>query len=69
MNILTNGAARGADRPSAERTQAVRAVLADIRAGIDPLDAFSFPSGHTLHAVAFTIVAVAYFPARAVLAL
>lgn len=28
-----------------------------------PLDQFSFPSGHTLHAVAFSIVAVAYFPA------
>lgn len=38
-------------------------VLAGIRAGMDPLDAFSFPSGHTLHAVAFTLVAVSYFPA------
>jgi len=37
-------------------------VLRDIQAGIDPLDAFSFPSGHTLHAVAFTVVAVSYFP-------
>jgi undecaprenyl-diphosphatase len=27
-----------------------------------PLDHFSFPSGHTLHAVAFTIVAAAYYP-------
>lgn len=27
-----------------------------------PLDPFSFPSGHTLHAVAFTIVALSYFP-------
>lgn len=27
-----------------------------------PLDEFSFPSGHTLHAVTFTIVALAYFP-------
>lgn len=26
------------------------------------LDEFSFPSGHTLHAVAFTTVAAAYFP-------
>lgn len=26
------------------------------------LDEFSFPSGHTLHAVAFTTVACAYFP-------
>ncbi|MFT3792065.1 MAG: phosphatase PAP2 family protein [Rudaea sp.] len=27
-----------------------------------PLDEFSFPSGHTLHAVTFTIVALAHFP-------
>lgn len=27
-----------------------------------PLDHFSFPSGHTLHAVAFTLVAAAYYP-------
>lgn len=27
-----------------------------------PLDEFSFPSGHTLHAVAFTWVACSYFP-------
>ena len=38
-------------------------VLRDIRIGIDALDAFSFPSGHTLHAVAFTLVAVSNFPA------
>jgi undecaprenyl-diphosphatase len=28
-----------------------------------PLDKYSFPSGHTLHAVAFTLVAVGYYPA------
>ena len=28
-----------------------------------PLDRYSFPSGHTLHAVAFTLVATAYYPA------
>jgi undecaprenyl-diphosphatase len=27
-----------------------------------PLDEFSFPSGHTLHAVAFSAVAIAYYP-------
>lgn len=27
-----------------------------------PLDQYSFPSGHTLHAVAFTSVALAYYP-------
>jgi undecaprenyl-diphosphatase len=36
-----------------------------IRAWVAPLDEFSFPSGHTLHAVAFTIVALAYYPALA----
>ncbi len=33
-----------------------------IRAWIAPLDEFSFPSGHTLHAVAFTLVALAHYP-------
>lgn len=36
-----------------------------IRAWVAPLDEFSFPSGHTLHAVAFTLVALAYYPALA----
>ena len=34
-----------------------------ITAHIAPLDEFSFPSGHTLHAVAFTLVATHYYPA------
>jgi undecaprenyl-diphosphatase len=34
----------------------------DIFCAAAPLDQFSFPSGHTLHAVAFTIVALAYYP-------
>jgi undecaprenyl-diphosphatase len=29
---------------------------------VAPLDEFSFPSGHTLHAVAFSLVACCYFP-------
>lgn len=37
-------------------------VHAHIAAGAVPLDRFSFPSGHTLHAAAFSIVACAYFP-------
>lgn len=32
---------------------------------VPPLDRFSFPSGHTLHAVSFTIIAVAFVPALA----
>jgi len=34
-----------------------------IRLGTDPLDRHSFPSGHTLHAIGFSIIAVFYFPA------
>ncbi|AWV06920.1 phosphatase PAP2 family protein [Marilutibacter maris] len=33
-----------------------------IHALIAPLDEFSFPSGHTLHAVAFSLVACAHYP-------
>jgi undecaprenyl-diphosphatase len=38
-------------------------VVPAVAAGAAPLDAFSFPSGHTLHAVAFTMVAASYYPA------
>jgi undecaprenyl-diphosphatase len=38
------------------------AVENAVRAGADPLDPFSFPSGHTLHAVAFSVVAIAFYP-------
>ena len=34
-----------------------------VTAGAPVLDRFSFPSGHTLHAIAFTLVACAYYPA------
>jgi len=34
----------------------------NIRNGTAPLDLYSFPSGHTLHAVAFTMVALSYYP-------
>ncbi|NKN33986.1 phosphatase PAP2 family protein [Marichromatium bheemlicum] len=34
----------------------------DIVALVPPLDRYSFPSGHTLHAVVFTMVAIHYFP-------
>lgn len=45
-------------------TRRPRPFAADrhIRAWVAPLDEFSFPSGHTLHAVAFTLVALAYYP-------
>lgn len=35
---------------------------AGIVAHIPPLDEFSFPSGHTLHATSFSLVAVHWFP-------
>ena len=38
-----------------------------IQLGMGPLDRYSFPSGHTLHAVSFTILASAYFPELALL--
>jgi len=41
------------------------AVENAVRAGADPLDPYSFPSGHTLHAVAFSIVAIAFYPVLA----
>lgn len=38
-----------------------------ILALVPALDEFSFPSGHTLHAVAFSTVAIAHYPALALL--
>jgi undecaprenyl-diphosphatase len=35
---------------------------AGILCGTVPLDRYSFPSGHTLHAVSFSILAVAHYP-------
>ena len=35
---------------------------ADITLFTAPLDKYSFPSGHTLHAVAFTLIAGSYYP-------
>jgi undecaprenyl-diphosphatase len=41
------------------------AVIDDIRLGAVPLDRYSFPSGHTLHAVAFTTVVITSYPGLA----
>ncbi|HEU4350336.1 MAG TPA: phosphatase PAP2 family protein [Burkholderiales bacterium] len=38
-----------------------------VLAGAGVLDRFSFPSGHTLHAVAFSMVACAHYPALGML--
>jgi len=40
-------------------------VHSGVIARAPPLDEFSFPSGHTLHAVSFGIVAVSWFPVLA----
>jgi undecaprenyl-diphosphatase len=42
-------------------------ALRSIAAGAPVLDTFSFPSGHTLHAVAFTLVACAHYPRLAMI--
>ena len=48
------------------KTRLVRERPYVLHAGIDcvvaPLDRYSFPSGHTLHAVLFTTIAVAWVP-------
>ncbi len=48
-------------------TRRPRPFASDVRikAWVAPLDEFSFPSGHTLHAVAFSIVAIAHYPSLA----
>lgn len=38
-----------------------------IQCAMPPLDRYSFPSGHTLHAVLFTSIAVTYAPSLAVI--
>jgi undecaprenyl-diphosphatase len=53
---LYRGLKRWTRRPRPFRTHQ------DIVPLVMPLDEFSFPSGHTLHAVTFTIIALAYFP-------
>ncbi|MGA0586570.1 phosphatase PAP2 family protein [Dyella sp. KRB-257] len=44
-------------------------VYAGVIAHVPPLDEFSFPSGHTLQAVGFTVVALAWYPLLAPLLL
>jgi len=41
--------------------------LIGIECAMPPLDRYSFPSGHTLHAVLFTTIAVAHFPELALI--
>jgi undecaprenyl-diphosphatase len=62
---LTGVLALSLYRAMKHRLRRPRPFAADarIRPWVAPLDKFSFPSGHTLHAVAFTTVALAHFPA------
>lgn len=53
--LLSSGLKRWISRP---RPFVVHAAIA---AGAAPLDRFSFPSGHTLHAVAFSVIAAAHY--------
>ena len=68
LHLATTGAVALALYKGLKRwTKRPRPFAADvrIRAWVAPLDEFSFPSGHTLHAVAFTGVALAHYPALA----
>lgn len=49
-------------------THRLRPFMRDeqITPGTSALDQYSFPSGHTLHAVAFTLICLAHFPEWAV---
>ena len=40
--------------------------VAGVRRCVEPRDEFSFPSGHTLHAVVFSVIAMSYFHALAI---
>ncbi|MBU1190105.1 MAG: phosphatase PAP2 family protein [Gammaproteobacteria bacterium] len=42
-------------------------ILPDVKLATAALDEFSFPSGHTLHAVAFSLIGVFHFPHLALL--
>ncbi len=44
-------------------------VLQDVWLTGNPLDYFSFPSGHTLHAVIFSLMTIVYYPALTALTL
>lgn len=61
---LTGALAAGLYRTLKHWTRRPRPFRAhrEIILHVPPLDEFSFPSGHTLHAVCFTIIALAYVP-------
>jgi len=66
---LTGLVALGLYKALKQRFVRVRPYLRHphIELGAAPLDVYSFPSGHTLHAVCFTVIAVAHVPELVVL--
>ena len=61
---ITGAASLAVYRQLKRRARRLRPFAADarIRALQPALDEFSFPSGHTLHAIAFSVVALAHYP-------
>lgn len=62
--LLIGGVALLLYRSLKGRTRRVRPChyATDIAASVPPLDRYSFPSGHTLHAVSFSTIALYYYP-------
>jgi undecaprenyl-diphosphatase len=62
--LLTGAVALAIYKTLKEHTRRERPChfAADIAASVPPLDRYSFPSGHTLHAVTFSTIALYYYP-------
>lgn len=62
--LLTSSVALLLYKSLKSRTRRVRPChyATDIAASVPPLDRYSFPSGHTLHAVSFSTIALFYYP-------
>ena len=69
LMALTGLAGLGVYRAIKNNTQRLRPYMRDdaITLGASPLDQYSFPSGHTLHAASFTMISIDYLPELAVL--
>jgi len=65
--LLTGGAVLAVYKTLKRTTRRARPChwVAEVTAAVPPLDHYSFPSGHTLHAVGFTVVATSYYPGLA----
>lgn len=62
--LLTGGVALVLYKSLKGHTRRIRPChyATDIAASVPPLDRYSFPSGHTLHAVSFSTIALFYYP-------